>query len=447
MHLIIYENGSLSASQVELLEDFAKTHGYKCYALDSENFDESTLNSLQNKFKVSKPVIIGHETVLIDNFFLRPEEVRPDVLYKQLVLFPEVYQKIQGRVIGINGVDTSGKSIFTQSFSDFLRKLGKHVQVIHMDDFHNKRQVRYQLEDSIMSYYLHAFDYESLIDNLLKPIKTTLPLTKTIKHLNLETDRLENEKTYHVSEDSLILVEGVLLFRPELTDYFDYKIFLDISWDEVERRAIKRDFHVFGQDVLKRYQTKYIPIQQKYLKDNHVLNQVDMVIDNNDFNKPKISFYKKTALDLVPLSQEDMTFINGIDDPEAKTMLGLSGPSGLEDYEMAFVILVGEKKVGLIELFNISWKNARAEMSIMLHKDLRNKGYGSKAIHKLLVIGFKQLHLNRIYLRVLEDNIKAIKAYEKVGFITEGVLRQESIRAGKKKSQIIMSILSEAFDC
>jgi hypothetical protein len=39
---------------------------------------------------------------------------------------------------------------------------------------------------------------------------------------------------------------------------------------------------------LEKYKKKYIPIQKKYLKENNVKEKCDIIIDNNDYNNPKI---------------------------------------------------------------------------------------------------------------------------------------------------------------
>ncbi len=100
-----------------------------------------------------------------------------------------------------------------------------------------------------------------------------------------------------------------------------------------------------------------------------------------------------------------------------------------------------EEFVGIVELFNLSWKNRRAELSIIIKYSYRGKGYGNEAIKKILDIGFGEFGFNRIWLRVLEHNTRAIECYKKVGFVQEGICREESLRMGQFKNQVQMSIL------
>jgi RimJ/RimL family protein N-acetyltransferase len=135
-----------------------------------------------------------------------------------------------------------------------------------------------------------------------------------------------------------------------------------------------------------------------------------------------------------------------LQDDEAREMLNVVELPKIEDYSsknsLCYVVL-GEKRefIGVAELFNISWKNRRAELSIAINPSMRGKGYGYEALKKLLYTGFKEQGMHRIWLRVLENNEKAINLYKKAGFVQEGICRSESLRKGQFINQIQMSIL------
>ena len=56
------------------------------------------------------------------------------------------------------------------------------------------------------------------------------------------------------------------------------------------------------------------------------------------------------------------------------------------------------------------------------------------------------MNLNRIELEVTDDNPRAIRCYEKVGFEREGARRQAQFRSGSYQDLIIMAILRENFE-
>jgi len=59
----------------------------------------------------------------------------------------------------------------------------------------------------------------------------------------------------------------------------------------------------------------------------------------------------------------------------------------------------------------------------------------------LLRHGFATLNLHRIYLRVFEDNPRAIRSYEKAGFVHEGRQRQGEYHEGEFHDVLFMSVL------
>ncbi len=104
------------------------------------------------------------------------------------------------------------------------------------------------------------------------------------------------------------------------------------------------------------------------------------------------------------------------------------------------------KLIGTCAFDNIEWFNRCAEFGIMIgEKTYWNQGYGTEAVQLLCRHGFNTLNLNRIYLHVFENNPRAIRAYEKAGFIHEGRNRQGEYRDGKYIDVLIMSILKSEY--
>jgi RimJ/RimL family protein N-acetyltransferase len=78
-------------------------------------------------------------------------------------------------------------------------------------------------------------------------------------------------------------------------------------------------------------------------------------------------------------------------------------------------------------------------------KSYWGRGYAGECIKLLGDLAFKKFKINRWQLTVFKENKKAIKAYKKAGFKTEGILRQtiKSRVDGKFHDEYIMSILKE----
>lgn len=97
------------------------------------------------------------------------------------------------------------------------------------------------------------------------------------------------------------------------------------------------------------------------------------------------------------------------------------------------VVDENDEYLGTISLKNIDHDNLKAEYAVCFRKKAQGTGAAQWATQAILEYGFKTLHLNRIYLNVLSENKRAIRFYEKMGFIYEGETKEDVIIRGEKK--------------
>ena len=69
-----------------------------------------------------------------------------------------------------------------------------------------------------------------------------------------------------------------------------------------------------------------------------------------------------------------------------------------------------------VSLKNIDRQTGEAEYAISLHPDAIGTGAASDATAGILEVAFRELGLKRVYLNVAEENLRAIRFYEKFGF-------------------------------
>ena len=53
--------------------------------------------------------------------------------------------------------------------------------------------------------------------------------------------------------------------------------------------------------------------------------------------------------------------------------------------------------------------------------------------------------LSRVYLHVLEENQRAVKVYEKCGFVVEGKLRRHAYKRRLYKDVLVMGVCSDEY--
>ncbi|MFP7478875.1 GNAT family N-acetyltransferase [Terribacillus saccharophilus] len=115
-------------------------------------------------------------------------------------------------------------------------------------------------------------------------------------------------------------------------------------------------------------------------------------------------------------------------------------------YHQKAILTEQGKHIGWVDLKNIDNLNKHAELGIAIgDKVFWGKGYGLAAMREMLCWGFDLLDLNKIWLRVEIDNLKAITSYKRIGYVEEGILRQDRLRNGEYVDRLRMSMLRSEF--
>lgn len=109
-----------------------------------------------------------------------------------------------------------------------------------------------------------------------------------------------------------------------------------------------------------------------------------------------------------------------------------------------------DEYLGTISLKNIDNISLNAEYAISMRKKTFGTGAAREATLLLLSIAFEKMKLKKVYLNVLEENRRAVKFYEKMGFIKEGRARYQIFLRGEFKTLCWYGMLREEFflnDC
>ena len=149
-----------------------------------------------------------------------------------------------------------------------------------------------------------------------------------------------------------------------------------------------------------------------------------------------------------------------LNDPATRTLLRGYRPisvkaerafvEGLDDKEdlihFAIVLKEGDRHIGGIGLMEFRWKDRTAALGLFIGPpEHRGHGYGSEAIHLVLEYAFRTLNLNRVELCVYASNAAAIRAYEKLGFVREGVRREHVFIDGGYVDEVIYGMLAREY--
>jgi RimJ/RimL family protein N-acetyltransferase len=173
------------------------------------------------------------------------------------------------------------------------------------------------------------------------------------------------------------------------------------------------------------------------------------------------SLFVGKLLRLAPILPDDTTtfakwtendaYLRMLDDDPARPL----SPEAFAQFEGGFInapnifafrlrTLADDKLIGFVVLGDIKWPNQTALLGIGIGDPAYwGKGYGSDALRLILAYAFRELNLYRVGLNVIGYNTRAIRAYEKAGFVLEGRLRGVIHRDGQRYDGLCYGILRD----
>ena len=173
----------------------------------------------------------------------------------------------QSFVVGINGIDCSGKTTFAKSVSKYFTHHKIENGCLDIDNFNN-----HAIESETYKAFVSGSWDEK---DLNKYYKLIINYSDAIRAVS------EYKKKY-----PLVILEGIFIYKPQLADLFDLKIYLDIDISLgrkrfAERRSLKQDKRPFEI-----YDEIWMLSHIRYESEVHPKRISNLVIDCNDESKP-----------------------------------------------------------------------------------------------------------------------------------------------------------------
>lgn len=101
---------------------------------------------------------------------------------------------------------------------------------------------------------------------------------------------------------------------------------------------------------------------------------------------------------------------------------------------------------GHVTVYGAALPDACGTLGILLGPMFRGQGIGSDAVRAMLGFAFEEMNLNRVELQVWSYNVRAVKAYERAGFVKEGIRRQASWQGGQYRDVLSMGALRDDYN-
>jgi len=166
------------------------------------------------------------------------------------------------RVIAVDGRAASGKTTLARQLERVL-----DAGVVHMDDFFLPPELRTPERYREPGGNVH---YERFAAEVLPRLAAPEPFSYRV----FDCSTLRLDKVATVRRSAWRIVEGAYSLHPKFGNYADLKVFYDIAPEEQLRRLKERN----GEAGARVFQTRWIPLEENYLRTFGIRERADLVI-------------------------------------------------------------------------------------------------------------------------------------------------------------------------
>jgi RimJ/RimL family protein N-acetyltransferase len=174
---------------------------------------------------------------------------------------------------------------------------------------------------------------------------------------------------------------------------------------------------------------------------------------------PRATFVAGDRVSLHPLESEDLDFVTeGVNHPRVRALVGQSFPTNRATEERYFaemnersdavqlLVTADGDRVGVVELDPIDRETGVADLAVWIHPDRRRGGFAREAVALVVDYAFAELRLHKVTADAYAGNDASRGLLQSVGFVEEGVGREDSFFNGAYHDTHYFGLLEDEWD-
>ena len=191
------------------------------------------------------------------------------VIRKEFALFFPFFMEIDKRLsqgsvtAAVEGGSASGKTTFSKLLNEVY-----DATIFHMDDFFLQPTQR---TPERFAQAGGNIDWERFLEEVLIPLKNK----EAIQYRKFDCSTFAIKPAVIMNPTEVNIVEGAYSMHPGLAEYYDFSVFLNVSYELQKKRILKRNTPEMAQCFFERW----IPMEHKYFEQMSVKERCDIVID------------------------------------------------------------------------------------------------------------------------------------------------------------------------
>lgn len=165
-------------------------------------------------------------------------------------------------VVAIDGRAASGKSTVAKQLNEIIG-----ADIVQMDDFFLPLTLRTKERFDMAGGNIH---YERFIDEVLPYISKS----QSFSYRAFDCSKMDYNGSKKIDNTNFRIVEGSYSCHPLFKDYADITVFSDVKPEEQMNRILIRN----GKELAKAFESKWIPLEEKYFKSYSISQKADIII-------------------------------------------------------------------------------------------------------------------------------------------------------------------------
>ena len=183
-------------------------------------------------------------------------------------------------LVGISGIDASGKGFVTEKLTGLLLDKGVRTAVASVDGWLNLPRVRFDPIDPAGNFYRNALRLDEMFNEFVIPLKKNGSISLTTDFTE-ETATEYRNHVYNFRNIDVILLEGIFLFKRGFTEHFDLRVWIDCPFEIALERAVARSQEgLSAAETTRVYRTIYFPAQFIHFAIDDPIATADIVYPN-----------------------------------------------------------------------------------------------------------------------------------------------------------------------
>ncbi len=184
-------------------------------------------------------------------------------------------------LVGVSGIDGSGKGFVTARLAAALGRLGLSAPVLGIDPWLRPPAERFDPRRPAEHFYERGVRLDEFFERVVMPLRLARSLSIGFDAAGPTNDDACRPARIEIADADVVLVEGIFLFRGPHTQAFDMRIWIDAPFDTALQRAVARAQEgLTPEETTRDFQHIYFPAQRIHLERDDPRALAHLLIDN-----------------------------------------------------------------------------------------------------------------------------------------------------------------------